>query len=183
MFGYNKTETCVLAALGVFLGLLFVVAWSRDHGAQSHGLNRVAAILERSRADLDPERLTFDDLDRLFGTPGQYNPIESPVGASKFAWGGVVEATFLGAVDAVQGSSTPVSLSIGDDKFAGSVLGVRMGCSTDDLNKVAQQSGVAPEFVSSSFHVPVAPSWEVAGAIRGGRVVGWLTARRSPGWN
>jgi hypothetical protein len=181
MFGYNKTETRVLAALGVFLGLLFLVAWTRNHGARSHGLNRVAATLESLKADLDPEHTTFDDLGRLFGTP-EYNPIESPVGASKFSWGAVVEATFLGAVDAVQGSSTPVSLSIGDDKFAGSVLGVRMGYSTDDLYKVAQQSGVAPEFLSYSFHVQVAPSWEVAGAIRGGRVVGWLTARRSPGW-
>jgi hypothetical protein len=180
MFGYNKAETRVLAALGVFLGLLFFAAWSRGHGVQSHGLNRVAATLESLKTDLDPEHLTFDDLDRLLGTRGQYNRIESPVGASKFAWGGVVEATFLGAVDAVQGSSTPVSLGIGDDKFAGSVLGVRMGCSTDDLYKVAQQSGAAPEFVSASFRVRVAPSWEVAGAIRGGRVVGWLTARRSP---
>jgi hypothetical protein len=177
MFGHNKGGVLLLASLGLLLGLLFV-AWSRGHSGQRRELNRVAATLESLRADLDPEHLAFDDLNRLLGTAGQYNPIESPVGASKFVWGGVVEATFLGDVDAVKGASIPVSLSIGDDKFAGSVLGVRMGCSTADLYEVAAKYGVAPDFVNYSFRLQVAPSWEVAGAIRQGKVVGWLSARR-----
>ena len=179
MFRYNKGWMLLLVSLGVFLGIV-LAAWSHGHGEQRHESNRTATTLENLNADLNPERLTFDDLNRLFGSTGQYNRIESPRGASKFAWEGVVEATFLGRLDEVKGSSTPVALGIGDDKFAGSVLGVRMGCSTEDLNSAALRFGVAPELVNSSFHVQVAPSWQVAGAIRGGKVVGWLSARRVP---
>lgn len=182
MFGYNKTETLLLVSLVVFAGLLFAV-WSRGHSAQRYALDRVAPTIENLKADLTPEHLTFDDLNRLLGVPGQYNPKESPEGASKFTWGGVVEATFLGSIDVVKASSTPVSLGIGDDKFAGAVMGVRMGFTTADLYKVAHQSGVVPEFQSRSFQVQVAPSWRVAGALQGGRVVGWLSARRLPGGN
>lgn len=176
MFGYNKAGTILLASLGVFVGLLFA-AWARGHIMQRPALSRAAAVLESLRADLDPEHLTFGDLNRLLGSPGQYNPRESPRGASKFTWDGVVEATFAGGADAVKARSTPISLGIDDDKFAGSVRGVPMGCSTADLYKVAERFGVPPEFVSSSFHIQVAPSWEVAGALEGGRVVGWLSAR------
>jgi hypothetical protein len=176
MFRANKTFAILAASLGVLVALVFA-AWARGHSTQRNELNRTAAVLESLNADLDPERLSFDDLNRLLGSPGQYNPRESPGGASKFVWGGVVEATFAGGPDAVKPDSIPFSLGIGDDKFAGSVLGVRMGCAVADLDKVGQRFGVAPEFVSNSFHLQVARSWEVSGAIEGGRVVAWLSAR------
>ena len=176
MFGYTKAGTILLAPLAVFVALLFA-AWARGHSPQRPALNRAAVVLEGLRADLDPERLTFGELNQLLESTGQYNPLESPLGASKFTWDGVVEAMFVGSADAVKASSIPISLGIDDDKFAGSVRGVPMGCAKADLYKVAERFGVRPEFVSNSFHIQVDPPWEVAGALEKGRVVGWLSAR------
>jgi hypothetical protein len=179
MFRYSKTEMLLLLGLGVFFGLIFAV-WSHSQSAQRRELERAAVTLERITSDLDPEHITFDHLNRLLGVPGQYNATESPLGASKFIWGGVVEATFPGNVDAVTGRSTPVMLAICDDKFRGSVRGIRIGYTANDLYKVAQSSGAVPEFQGHEFSFQVAPSWEIAGAFEQGKVVSSLLVRRLP---
>jgi hypothetical protein len=182
MFGYSKTELLMLLWLGVFFGLLFAV-WSRSQSAQRRELEHIAVTLENITADLDPEHITLEDLNRLLGAPGQYNATESPEGASKFTWGGVVEATFSGQIDAVTGNSTPVLLAIYDQKFRGSVRGVRVGFTVDDLYRVAESSGAEPEFRGHGFSLQVVPSWEISGGFEQGRVVSSLKARRLPDVN
>ena len=167
----------MLLWLGVFFGLLFAV-WSRSQSAQHRELERTAVTLERITSDLDPEHITFEDLNRMLGERGHYNAMESPAGASKFTWGGVVEATFPGKPDAVGGNSTPVVLAIYDDKFRGSVRGVRVGFTADDLYRVAEAAGAVPEFQGHEFSLQVAPSWEISGSFEQGRVVSSLLARR-----
>jgi hypothetical protein len=179
MFGYTKTEILLLLWLGVFFGLLFAV-WSRSQRAHRLELERIAVTLENVTTDLDPEHITLADLNRLLGIPGQYNATESPEGASKFTWGGVVEATFPDKVDAVTGNSTPVWLAIYDRKFRGFVLGVRVGFTADDLYRLGESHGAAPEFRGHGFTLQVAPSWEISGVFEQGMVVSSLQARRLP---